>query len=148
MNVGLEALADHADGIANAFLSVDEKFVRKNVQHFAIRRQADVTSGIDGTPHVFALDVARAMADADAAAAVDTAHMTAGHADYRGFDRHIGDTFGLFHGAADRTHRRIQIHDQALAQPFRLRGAQGEKLHVLFVDLTDTRARFHAAVVA
>src|SRR6266404_8114433 len=51
MNVGLKALAHHSDGIANAFLRVDEKFMRQYVQHFAVGWQSNVAREIDGAAH-------------------------------------------------------------------------------------------------
>ena len=59
MNVGFKALADHADGVANAVLRIHDKFLRQNVQDFAIFGQRDVARGIDGAADVVALDVAR-----------------------------------------------------------------------------------------
>ena len=96
-------------------------------------------------PHFFALDVPSAVADADAAAAVYTAHVAAGDADHRGFHGNVGDSFGLFHSATNGTDGGIEVDDQAFAQPFRFGGAQREKPHLLFVDLGDQGARFHAA---
>ena len=58
-----------------------QKFVRQDVQHFAVFGKRDVARGIDGAAHVFAFDVARAMAERDAAAAVHAAHVAAGDAD-------------------------------------------------------------------
>ena len=64
VNVDFEALADHADGVANAVLRVDQKFLRQHVQHFAVFGQRDVARGVDGAANVVALDVARASAQA------------------------------------------------------------------------------------
>ena len=114
MDVGFEALADHADGVANAVLRVDQKFVRENVQDFAVFGKRDVAGGIDGAANVVAFDVARTMAEGDAAAAVDAAHEAAGHADHGGFHRNVGDAFGFFDGAANGTDGRVEIDDQAL----------------------------------
>ena len=59
MHVDFELLADHADGIANAVLRVDQKFLREHVQDFAIFGKGDGARGIHGAAHVFALDIAR-----------------------------------------------------------------------------------------
>ncbi len=40
VHVRFEALADHADGVADIVLRVEKKFLRQDVQHFAIFRQA------------------------------------------------------------------------------------------------------------
>ncbi len=91
--------------------------MRQNVQHFAVGWQSNVARGVDRAAHVFAFDVARAMADAHAAAAVDAAHMSAGNANHCGFHGDISDAFGLFHSATNRAHGGVQVYDQALAQP-------------------------------
>ena len=36
VDVGFEALADHADGVADIILGVKRKFLRKDVEHFAV----------------------------------------------------------------------------------------------------------------
>ena len=101
VNVGFQALADHADGVADAVLRVDAKFMRQNVQHFAIVGKRNVARGVDSAAHIFALDVARARTKGDAAAAVHAAHMISGYPNDGGFDRNVGDTFGFFDGAAN-----------------------------------------------
>src|SRR5262249_50156250 len=53
--------------------------------------------------------------------------------------------FRFFHRAPDRTHRRVQVHDQALAQPFGLCRAQRQEFHLLVHKLRDQRARLRAA---
>ena len=63
----------------------------------------------------------------------------------RGFHGNVGDAFGFFDGAANGTDRGIEIDDQAFAQAFGFRRAQCQKLHLLFVDFRDQRARFCAA---
>src|SRR5258708_26590211 len=77
MDVDFQALAEHADGVANAALGVDNKFMRKNVQNFATFRKRYVASSINGAAHVFALDVPRPLSQADATAAVYAAHAAA-----------------------------------------------------------------------
>ena len=56
VNVGFEALADHADGVADAVLRIDEKFMRQHVEHFAIFGKRDVARRVDGAAHIFAFD--------------------------------------------------------------------------------------------
>src|ERR1700686_2979232 len=147
MDVGFQALAHHADGIANAVLCVDKKFVWQHVQHFAVRRQSDIARGIDGAPHVLALDVAGAGTDADAAAAVDATHVRAGYADHRGLYGNIGHTFRFLHGAANGTYGGVEVDDKALAKAFRFRSAERKKSHSFVIDFRDERGRFHAADV-
>src|SRR5258708_31214936 len=99
MNVRFQALADHADMVANSLLGVDEKFVGQDVQDFAVGRQGDAASRVNGSAHVFALDVARAMADADSATAAYAAYVNCPHAHHSSVPWDVGDAFVFFHGA-------------------------------------------------
>jgi len=83
MNVGFEALADHAYGVANAVVSVHGKFVRQDVEDLAIFGKRNIARGVDRSANVFTLDVARAISESNAAAAVQTANVTASNADQR-----------------------------------------------------------------
>src|SRR5260370_16097121 len=85
MDVDLQTLADHADGVAYSVLRVHPEFIREDVQDFAVFRQRDVASGVHGTADIFALDVSRPMSQSDAAAAVDAAHVVASDAHERLF---------------------------------------------------------------
>src|ERR1700675_1438793 len=99
MDVGFEALADHADGVANSVLGIHHEFMRQDVQHFAVFGKRDVAGRIDSAAHVVALDVARAVAKGDAAAAIYATHVAASYANHGSFDRDVGHAFGFFHGA-------------------------------------------------
>jgi hypothetical protein len=70
MNVGFEALADHAYGVANAVVSVHGKFVRQDVEDFAIFGKRNIACGVDRAANVFTFNVARAIAESDTAAAI------------------------------------------------------------------------------
>jgi hypothetical protein len=61
VHVDFELLADHADGIADAVLAIDDEFLREHVQDVAIFRKRDGARGVHGAAHVFALDVAGAL---------------------------------------------------------------------------------------
>src|SRR5271170_822770 len=83
VHVGFQALADHADRVADVILRVERKFLRQDVQNFAIFRQLHAAGSFDGAADVVALYVARARTYGDAAAAIDAAHVGAGDADQR-----------------------------------------------------------------
>src|SRR5690242_13610104 len=89
VNVGDQALADHPDGIANVVLHVHDEFVREDVEDFAVFGKRNVAGGVHGAAHVFALDVARARAEGDAAAAVHATNVVASDADKSFLDRNI-----------------------------------------------------------
>jgi hypothetical protein len=137
MDVGFEALTNHADGVADAVLGVDHKFVRKDVENFAVLGKRDVAGGIDGTADVIAFNVAGAIAESDAAAAVDAADVAAGYADDGGFDGNVGDAFGFFDGAANGADGGVEVDDEAFAEAFGFGRAKREKFHQVAVDFSD-----------
>ena len=62
VDVRFEALADHADGVADAVLAIEHEFLREDVEDFAIFGEADIAGGFDGAADVIFLDVAGALA--------------------------------------------------------------------------------------
>src|SRR5947207_8478576 len=147
VNVGDEALADHANGVTNAVLRIHDEFMRQDVEDFAVFGERDVASGIHGAAHVFAFDVARARPQRDAAAAIDATHMISGDADERLFDGNVGDAFRFFNGAADGTHRGIEVDDESFAQTFGFGGAQRQELYKFAFEFGDEDGGFCAAFV-
>ena len=148
VHVGFEALADHANRVADIVLRVEKKFLGQNVEDFAIFGKLHAAGGFDSATNIVTLNVTRASADGDAAAAIDAADVDAGHADKGGFDGHANDGFGFFDGAANRTDREVEIHDLAFAPAFRFgRAERGEAHAAEFVELADQRAGFGAADV-
>src|ERR1700693_4927672 len=145
VNIGFQAMADHANRITDAFLRVHAKFVRKNVKNFAVIGKRNVTSGVDGTANIFAFDITWARAQGDSAAAVHAAHMIAGNADHGRLHRNVRHALGFFHSTPNGAHGGIQINNQTFAQALGFRGAQSEKIDLLFVDFSDHRAGFCAA---
>ena len=123
MNVGLKALADHADGIADADLRIEQKFLRQHVEDDTIFRERDTPRRFDGVSHIFAVNIARTIADGDAAAAGDAVNVSASHADDGALDRHAGDAFSDFERVANRAGHGFEIHDQAFANALGFRGA-------------------------
>jgi len=87
----------------------------EDVQDFAIFGKRDVAGGVDGRGARHRLNVAWALTQRDAAAAIDSADVPAGHSDQRFFHWNVRDALGLFDRATDGTHRGIEIDDQALA---------------------------------
>jgi len=147
MDVYFQALAEHADGVANAALGIDNKFMRKNVQNFAIFRKRYVASSINGAAHVFALDVPRPLSQGDATAAVYAAHVAAGDSDQGFLHRHAGNAFSLFDSATDGAHSGIKINDQAFAKSLGLGRAERQKPHQFAINFREQYARLRAADV-
>ena len=147
MDVGFEALANHADGVANSVLGIDREFMRKNVEDFAVFGKRDVAGRIDGTANVVSFDISGATAKRYASATVNAANMAAGYSDHGRFHGYVSYAFGFFDRAANRAHGGIKIDDETFAQALRFGCAQREKLYLFFDDLRDQRARFRAADV-
>src|SRR5580704_87758 len=148
VDVCLEALADHADRVADVILGVERKLLREDVQDFAVFRQLHAAGGFDGAAHVVTLHVARARAYGDAAAAVNATHMRAGDANQRGFNRDAGERFGLFDGAANGADREIEVYDLAFAPAFGFGGAECGEFHAaVFVQFANQGAGFGTADV-
>src|SRR5262249_25159483 len=147
VNISDQALANHANGVANVVLRIDEKLVREDVEHFAIFGKRNVAGGIDGASDILTLDVARPVAQRDAAAAVHAAHVIPGDADERLFHWHVGDAFGFLNSAANRADRGIEIHDKPFAQALGFSGAQRKKLYEVAVDFGDEDGSLGAANV-
>jgi len=145
VDVGFEALSHHADSVANTVLRIDHEFVREDVEDLAVFGERNVAGGIDGAADVVAFDIPGAIAEGDAAAAVDAANMAAGDTDDGGLNGNVGDAFGFFDGAANRADGGIEIDDQAFAQAFGFGRPQREKSNLFAVYFGDQRARFRAA---
>src|SRR5215813_3119557 len=73
--------------------------------------------------------------------------MTSRNAKQCGFHRHAANGFGFFHGAANRTDRRIQIDNKPFAQTLRFRRAEREEFQMFVNDFRDEHARFRATNV-
>src|SRR5690349_2362366 len=147
INVGDQALANHTDGITNAVLRIDNEFVGKDVEDFAVFGERNVARGIYGAANVFALNVARTRTKRDTATAVHAPDVMSGDADKRFFDGNVGHAFSFFDGTADGAHRGIEIDDESFAQTFGFGGAQRQKLYDFAFDFGDEDGGFCAANV-
>ena len=75
VEIDFQAIADHTDGVVNAGLFVEDELLGQKVDDLAVGRERDGPGAIDGGAHVFSGDFAEARAQADAAAAVQTADV-------------------------------------------------------------------------
>src|SRR5215472_1281586 len=147
VNVGYQALANHADGIANVVLHIHDEFVRENVENFAVLGKRNVARGVHGTADVFAFDVARALTQCDSASAVHAAHVMSGDADERFFNGNVSHAFGFFGGAADGTNRGIEIDDESFAQTLGFGRAKRQELYDFAFDFGDEDGSLCAAYI-
>ena len=147
MDVSFEALANHTDGVADAILRVNHKFVREDVEDFAVFGKRDVAGGVDGAADVVPFDVAGAIAQSDAATAIDAADVATSYADDGGLHGNVGNTFGFFNGTANGAYRGIKIDDEPFAQALGFGRAEREKFHQIAIDFSDQCGCFCAAYV-
>ena len=124
VHLGFEAHSRHADGIADAFLAVDDVFLRQHVQDLLIRRNGDRLGRIDD-----AFDIALhhfLVLDGDDAVRIEAAHVAAGDAGVHRVNFTARHQFGLFHGPLDRLHRGFDVHHDALLQAARRMAADAD----------------------
>ena len=106
VHLGFEPHAGHADGIADAFLPVDDEFLRQHVQDLLVRRDRD---GLGRVDHVLDVDVAHlAVADRDHAVRIEAAHVAAGDAGEHRADLAAGHELGFLDARAGSTARWIR----------------------------------------
>ena len=126
VHLGLEAHARHADRVADAFLAVDDEFLRQYVQDLLVRGDGHRLGRID---HV--LDVAVGdflVAHADDAVRVEAAHMAAGDAGEHRVDLAAGHELGLLDRALDGLHRGLDVDHDAFLQAARGLRAEAQQL--------------------
>ena len=146
MNARLEADSRHAVRLAHTFLLIDGELLRQDMQHLAIERDRDRARRVD-----HAIDIARAdfaAAHRDDAVTVEALDMRAGDADDNRADAHAGSFLGFLDRGLDRVNRRLDIDDDALAQPGAWRDAEAERRQLpVGQGLADDRANFAGADV-
>ena len=126
MHLGFEPHARHADRLADAFLRVDDEFLRQHVDDALIGRDRDGARRVDD-----ALDVAGAdlfVANRDDAVRVQAADVAAGDARQHAVDLAAGHELGFLDRALDRLHRRLDVDDDAALQPARRIRADADDL--------------------
>src|SRR6185369_9347499 len=144
VDLALEPHARHADRLADAFLRVDDEFLRQHVDHALVGRYRDRARRVD-----HALDVAGAdllVANRDDAVRVQRAHVAACDSREHGVDLAAGHELGLLDRPLDRLDGRLDVHDYAALEPARWIRADPDHLElVLLRDLADDRADFRSA---
>ncbi len=101
VEIDFEAIADHADGVVDAGLLVEDELLREEMDDLAVGRQRDGAGAIDGGADFFAGDLAHARAEADAATAVQAADVGSADGDDAALDGGFGDVFGEGGGLVD-----------------------------------------------
>ena len=136
MHARLETNARHADRFANTVLVIDDVVLRQRVNHLAIERQRDVTRLLEHARDVFLLHFV--IRDRDDPVRVDPLHVRAGDAD-------AGHVAGLLDGLANARDGRLDVDDDALAKPLRLRLSNARDIDSLDADLAHNGADLRRA---
>src|SRR3984885_1354962 len=120
MQIHLQPVADHADGVMNTGLLVENKLLRQQVNDLPIGGQRDGARAIDGGAYIFAGDFAQPVSQADAALAVDAAHVGTAQADDTARNHCIGHLLGFGSGEVEGPAGGLEIADEPLAHPLRI----------------------------
>ncbi len=147
VQIDFKPRADHADGIEDAGLLVEDELAREQVKDFAIGRALDGAGTFDGGAHIFAGDLAHAVAQFEAAVGVDAANMRAADADNALVDVGMGHALGLLVGGLDGARCRVEIADEPFAHAGRLNHAVAAIAQGAFVEVGGEHAREGAADV-
>ncbi len=115
------------------------------MKDFAIGGQGDGAGAVNGGAHILARDLAQAVSQADAALAVDAAHVGTAQSYNAVGDDGIGHLLGFGSGLVECPAGRLEIADQALAHAFRVHHAVRAIAQRTFMQLRNQHANFGAA---
>ena len=103
----LQAHPGHTDGLFDTFLTVDDEFLRQDVQDFLVRGNRHRARGIDNPVHVGGGDLF--VADSDDTVRIQTANMAARNPGEHRVDLATGHQLRLFHRTLNRLNRRLDV---------------------------------------
>ena len=124
VHLRFQAHAGHADRLADAFLAVDQEFLRQDVQDLLVGRNRDGARRVDHALDVFGRHFL--VADRDDAVRVQAAHVAAGDAGVHRVNLAAGHQLRFLDGALDRLHRRLDVDDDAALQAARRMRAEAD----------------------
>ncbi len=135
VQIDFEPRGDHAHGIEDAGLIVDDELARQQVQNLAVGRALHGAGALDSGAHVFARDLAHAAAQFESAIGIEAADMRTADADHALVDVGAGDALAVLGGGLDHAGGRPEIGDKPLAHAGRLHGrvaaiAQGSLIQI------------------
>src|ERR1700730_325999 len=108
MEIHFQPATHHPYGIVNARLIVKDKFLRKQMEHLAIRRQRNLAGAVYRRTDIFASDLALAIPQTDAAATVHAAYMRTANSRDGGCNHAVATLFGECSGMAQAFDRRLR----------------------------------------
>ncbi len=117
VDLGLQAHAGHADRIADAFLRVDDVFLRQHVQDLLVGRDGDRLGGVDHPLHVALHHLF--VLDGHDAVRIEAAYVAAGDAGVHRMDFAARHELRFFDRALDGLDGGFDVHHHALLQAAR-----------------------------
>ena len=136
----------HAERIVDVFLTVDDEFLRQDVQNLLIVGNRDGLRGFDDTIDVRLRDLF--FLDRHHAARIQTADVAAGDAGVDLADPTVRHQLGFLDHALDRRHRCFDIDDDAFLEPARrLRAHANDVERAVIRNLRNDRRDFRRADV-
>jgi hypothetical protein len=99
---------------------VDDELLREDVQDLPAARQRDPLRGIDRAADVLPRDLAVLARDGDDPPAVERLDVRRGQPQVDRVDLDARRQLGLVDRLLDRVHRRLEVNDNALADPARV----------------------------
>nr|ABZ08294.1 hypothetical protein ALOHA_HF4000APKG2M17ctg1g16 [uncultured marine microorganism HF4000_APKG2M17] len=129
VNIGFQANTAHSDRIDHSVLSVDNEFLRDDVQYFTVRRHGYVCSVLQQSLHIrlgyFTIPI-RNRYDTARLKALD---MIACDSDDYILHRNSCHAFGFLYGQADSRNRLIDVYDDPSVQAIRFRHTDAQNLN-------------------
>src|SRR6266545_3916265 len=129
VGLDLQAVAGHADGVADPVLAVDGVGARDDVDDLAVRGDADRAARLDHALHVVLTDLVVGMRDGDDAGRVLAPEVGAAQGDDDRFDAVPRHPLGRDRGGLDGGDRFVQVDDHAFAQAVRGNLSHPEDAH-------------------
>ena len=121
VEIGLQLLPEHADGIEHAVLPVDVIMLDDRVQKCVLRRNAHFARVDLHVLDILLVDFVVIFRQNDAAAIVEALNVRAGHADINTADHDVAFRLGVDDRFLHAFHRRLEIDDLAFAHTARRR---------------------------
>jgi hypothetical protein len=148
VDIDFDARAEHADGIVNAVLAVDEKMLANEMHDAIFGGEINRFGVADGVLHIFFHDLAIVAGDGMKAAIVEAAHVAAGDAEIDAADFGVGGLFGFDDGVANVFGGGGGVDDFAFAHAARTGLAEADDAEAAFgAEFADDGANFGGAYV-
>src|SRR6185312_15294800 len=120
VSVHLQPHADHANGVLDAALFIDNELLRQKMDSLTIRRQRHRACPLNRLTHVVAIDLARTRTKRNASTAVEAADVRPANTDRRSLDGHLSRRFSFFDRPLDGSCRLLELDNHTFARSSRI----------------------------